>query len=73
MARAVDRVQAPRSRVRPLKWIRVGVMWVVYPTQRLVYVYESPRQVRILRDADELDGGTVLPGFRIPIVSLFPR
>jgi hypothetical protein len=48
-------------------------MWVIYPTQRLVYVYESPRQPKILGEADELDGGAVLPGFRTPIASLFPR
>jgi Uma2 family endonuclease len=48
------------------------LVWVVYPTQRLIYVYESPRQVRILGESDELDGGVVLPGFRIGISSLFP-
>jgi len=48
------------------------LVWIVYPTQRLLYVYSSPRQVRILGQADELDGGVVLPGFRIPIASLFP-
>jgi Uma2 family endonuclease len=48
------------------------LVWIVYPTQRLLYLYESPRQVRILGEADELDGGLVLPGFRIPIASLFP-
>jgi Uma2 family endonuclease len=48
------------------------LVWVVYPTQRLVCVYDSLRQVRILGVADELDGGTVLPGLRIPIASLFP-
>jgi Uma2 family endonuclease len=48
------------------------LVWIVYPTQRLLYIYESPRQVRILGEADELDGGLVLPGFRIPIASLFP-
>jgi Uma2 family endonuclease len=48
------------------------LVWVVYPTQRLVYVYTAPHQVRILKDTDELDGGAVLPGFRIPIASLFP-
>jgi Uma2 family endonuclease len=48
------------------------LVWVVYPTQRLVYVYEGPRQVRILGEADELDGGKVLPGLRIPIGSLSP-
>ena len=48
------------------------LMWVIYPTLRLIYIYESPFQVRILRESDDLDGGTVLPGFRIPIASLFP-
>jgi Uma2 family endonuclease len=48
------------------------LVWIVYPTQRLLYVYESPRQVRILGATDELDGGKVLPSFRIPITSLFP-
>ncbi len=49
------------------------IVWVVYPTHRLVYVYESQRQVRILGDTDDLDGGTLLPGFRLPLASLFPR
>jgi len=47
-------------------------VWIVYPTQRLLYVYESPHQVRILREADELTGDAVLPSFRIPLASLFP-
>ena len=49
------------------------LIWVVYPTQRLIYVHESPRQVRILTESDELDGGSVLPGFHVPVASLFPR
>jgi len=48
------------------------LVWVVYPTRRLVYVYQGPRQVRILGAADQLDGGEVLPGLRIAIASLFP-
>jgi Uma2 family endonuclease len=48
------------------------LVWIVYPTQRLVYVYESLRQVRILGEADELDGGSVLPNLRIPLMPLFP-
>jgi Uma2 family endonuclease len=48
------------------------LVWIVYPTQRLVYVYESLRQVRILGEADELDGGSVLPDLRIPLAPLFP-
>ncbi len=49
-----------------------NLVWIVDPTQGLVYIHDSPRQVRILGEADELDGGVVLPGFRIPIASLFP-
>ena len=48
------------------------LVWVVYPTQRLVYVYESPLKVCVLGESEELDGGMVLPSFRIPIGSLFP-
>jgi Uma2 family endonuclease len=48
------------------------LVWVVYPTQRLVYVYESPRQVLILGEAEALDGGSVLPGLSIPLAPLFP-
>lgn len=44
----------------------VKIVWVIYPTYRLVYVYESLRSVHI-------DGGSILPGFRIPIASLFPK
>jgi Uma2 family endonuclease len=61
------------ERIREYFTSGTKLVWVVYPTERLVYVYESPRQVRILGDADELDGGAVLPGFRIPLASLFPR
>lgn len=51
----------------------VRLVWVVYPRQGLVYVYESFTSVRILRRADTLDGGAVLPGFRLPLAELFPE
>ena len=49
----------------------VRMVWVVYPVLRRVYVYESLTQVRILTEKDELDGGAVLPGFRVGIAALF--
>ena len=30
------------------------LVWIVYPTQRLLYVHESPRQVRILGETDDI-------------------
>lgn len=44
---------------------------VVYPRQFQVYVYQSPTMVRILTRSDEIDGGEVLPDFRLPVASLF--
>ncbi len=59
--------------VKIQEYFRAGVelVWVLYPTLGQVYVYESPTQVRILKKEDELDGGQVLPGFRLPIAALF--
>jgi Uma2 family endonuclease len=49
----------------------VQLVWVLYPRQRQVYVYESPTQIRILTAQDELDGGAVLPGFKLGVGTLF--
>jgi Uma2 family endonuclease len=48
-------------------------VWVILPEERHVYVYTSPTQVRTLTPADELDGGTLLPGWRLPVAHLFQR
>jgi Uma2 family endonuclease len=49
------------------------LVWVVYPRQKRVYVYESPQQVRRLARTDTLSGDPVLPGFRLPLSELFPE
>jgi Uma2 family endonuclease len=55
------------------EYFQVGVqfVWVVYPELRRVYVYESPKEIRVLANDDTLDGGTVLPGFQLRVDSLF--
>jgi Uma2 family endonuclease len=49
----------------------VELVWVVYPLSRKVYVYESVTRVTVLLETDDLTDGSVLPGFSIPIASLF--
>jgi Uma2 family endonuclease len=49
----------------------VAAVWVVYCEAHKVSVYDSPTQIRVLRIGDELDGGAVLPGFRIAVSELF--
>jgi len=55
------------------EYFRVGVegVWVVFPSQEQVYIYESPSRVRILTRTDELHGEPVLPHFRLPLTALF--
>ena len=46
-------------------------VWVVYPDQAEVYVYSSPKQVEVIGLGQELDGGDLIPGFRLPVAVLF--
>ena len=54
-------------------YFRTGsrLVWVVYPVVRQVYVYHSATNVRILAEQDDLDGGEVIAGFRLPLRRLF--
>jgi len=49
----------------------VRLVWVFYPDSGRVYVYQSPTHVSILERTDTLDGGEVLPGFRLSIAGLY--
>lgn len=57
------------------EYFRVGVsrVWVVYPRQMKVYAYTSPTEVRVFALADTLDGGELLPGFRLALCDLFEQ
>jgi hypothetical protein len=44
---------------------------VVYPRRRVSHVFESFTTIRVVTSAQELEGGTLLPGFRLPLASLF--
>jgi len=57
------------------EYFQVGVrnVWVVYPRQFKIYVYTSPTAIRVLALDDELDGGDVLPGFRLRLKKIFEQ
>lgn len=59
------------GKVRDHFFAGVHLVWIIYPRLRLIYVHDSPEQVRILSEKHELDGGTVLPGFRLSLAALF--
>jgi hypothetical protein len=49
------------------------VVWYVYPATCEVQVYESADRFITLTAQDTLDGGSVLPGFRLPLATLFAQ
>jgi Uma2 family endonuclease len=49
----------------------VQLVWVVFPRQQFVHVYESVTQIRVVNKAGVLDGGAVLPDFRLPLAEIF--
>jgi Uma2 family endonuclease len=55
------------------EYFEAGVtrVWVVYPGRKEVYVYASPTQIQVLQVGQELDGGDLVPGFRLPLAALF--
>ena len=57
------------------EYFKVGVrrVWVVFPRQQWVYDYSSTTAVRVLVPGDDLDGGDVLPGFRLSVTDLFNK
>jgi Uma2 family endonuclease len=54
-------------------YFRAGVraVWLILPRFATVYVYDSPTSIRIVSRGEELDGGALLPGFRLPLATLF--
>jgi Uma2 family endonuclease len=56
-----------------VEYLNAGVrmVWVVYPTTSRVYVHESLTSVKVITRTGELDGGDVLPGFRLSLDQIF--
>jgi Uma2 family endonuclease len=49
----------------------VRMVWIIDPDNRLVHVYRSADEGRILRENDALSGEDVLPGFSCRVAELF--
>ena len=49
----------------------VQLVWVVDPKKRVARVYTSARRSKRITEKQSLDGGSVLPGFVLPLSELF--
>jgi Uma2 family endonuclease len=56
-----------------LEWLEAGTRMVVVvnPRRRTVTVYRSLSDIMVLTENDELDGGDVVPGWRLPVREVF--
>jgi Uma2 family endonuclease len=54
-------------------YFRAGVelVWVVHPTRSKIHVYQSLTQIAVLSKNEVLDGGKVVPGFKLALADLF--
>jgi Uma2 family endonuclease len=48
------------------------VVWVVYPTTQIVEIHRPGEPAQIVGMDGVLDGGDVLPGFRLALTDIFP-
>jgi Uma2 family endonuclease len=48
------------------------VLWYVYPDEQQIKVYAPGQAVKTLGIDDVLDGGPVLPGFKLALQDIFP-
>ncbi len=47
------------------------LVWVAFPRERVVHVYDRAGNARVLVENAALDGGELLPGFELPLERVF--
>src|SRR5262249_53465558 len=49
----------------------VELVWVIDPAKRQGKIYTAPDEFHLVTEHEAMDGGDVLPGFRLPLSELF--
>ena len=72
-------VKSPSDTYREMQakarfWLEHGarLVWVALPEKRVVEVHEKNKPPEQLSESDTIDGGDVLPGFRLSVRDCFP-
>jgi len=73
-------VKSPTDSKRQLRrkaedYVRFGtkIVWLVFPEEKQIEVYVLDQEVQMMSIDGVLDGDEVLPGFRLPVRTLFPE
>jgi len=58
-----------------LQYLHSGVemVWIIHPLLRTVEIHVQGRPSALVTDADDLVGDPVVPGFRVPVRTIFVR
>lgn len=51
----------------------VKLVWIIDPELRLAVIFRADGSIRRIREPEELAGEDVIPGFRCPLASIFPK
>jgi Uma2 family endonuclease len=61
-------------RIKLANYLAAGTtVWIADPLNKKVQVYEPGKPVMILGMDDTLDGGNILPGFKLAVKDVFPE
>jgi Uma2 family endonuclease len=66
-----DRIVEVETKRREYFAVGVTTVAVVFPTLRIIHVYDSASTARILTESDILDLNPAVPGFSVPVADLF--
>ena len=66
-----DHAEAALDKIREYFEAGVRQVWAVYPELRVIHVFESFTTIRVVAGDGVLEGGEVVPGFRLPMATLF--
>jgi Uma2 family endonuclease len=58
-----------------LEYLEAGVklVWVVFPQSRTIHVRRAEGTLRVVREHEQLDRESLLPGFSCSVRDLFPQ
>lgn len=78
MADLAVEIQSPNDSVKQMRvaaayYVEHGaqLVWLVYPSKRIVEVLYADGEADIFRDGEVLSGEAVLPGFTLPVADIF--
>ena len=66
-----DRMADAMSKVTMYLQAGVRLVWLVDPATLTVTIFRQDAAPKMVSEADTLDGGDVLPSFRVPVAEIF--